>query len=71
VTGRDLPAIEQELARALEGEALRDVRIRLFLPALGRDALIRIDADPLRAADGTVRAVVTTMTEVVEHVAPL
>jgi len=70
VTGRDLPAIEHELARALAGQTLRDVRIRLFLPALGRDALIRIDADPLRAADGTVRAVVTAITEVVEHTTP-
>jgi len=32
--------------------------------------LIRIDADPLRAADGTVRAVVTAITEVVEHMTP-
>jgi PAS domain-containing protein len=66
-TGRDLPAIEQGLARALEGEPLRDLRIRMFLPALGRDASVRIDAEPLRTADGTVRAVVTAITEVVEH----
>jgi PAS domain S-box-containing protein len=70
VTGRDLPAIEQALARALEGQPLRDLRIRLFLPALGREAHVRIDADPLRAADGAVRGIVATITEVVEHPAP-
>jgi PAS domain S-box-containing protein len=66
VTGRDLPAVEQALARALDGEALRDLRIRMFLPALGRDASVRIDAEPLRAADGTVRAVVAAIAEVAE-----
>jgi PAS domain-containing protein len=71
VTGRDLPAIEKELARAMEGQALRDVRVRLFLPALGRDASVRIDADPVRSADGTVRAIVTAITEVVEHANPV
>jgi PAS domain-containing protein len=69
VTGRDLPTIEKELARAMEGQALRDVRVRLFLPALGRDASVRIDADPVRGADGTVRAIVTAITEVIEHAA--
>jgi hypothetical protein len=41
----------------------------LFLPALGRDASVRIDADPVRGADGTVRAIVTAITEVIEHAA--
>jgi PAS domain-containing protein len=68
MTGRDLfPA--QVMARALEGE-IRGLRIRLFLPVLGREASIRIDATPLRTPDGTVRAVVTALTEVVEHGAP-
>jgi PAS domain S-box-containing protein len=66
ITGRDLAA-EQVLARALAGEAIRDLRIRIFLPARGRDASMRIDAEPLRTADGTVRAIVAAITEVVEH----
>jgi PAS domain-containing protein len=65
MTGGDLFP-EQVLARALEGE-VRGLRIRLFLPVLGREASVRVDAKPLRAADGTVRAVVTAITEVVEH----
>jgi PAS domain-containing protein len=66
ITGRDLAA-EQVLARAFAGEAIRDLRIRIFLPARGRDASMRIDAEPLRTADGTVRAIVAAITEVVEH----
>lgn len=69
-TGRDLSAIEETLARTLRGEELRDVRVRLFLPALGRDASLRVDAAPLRAADGTVRAVVAAVTELPEVSAP-
>jgi DNA-binding CsgD family transcriptional regulator len=52
------------LAPALAGEAIRDLRIRIFLPARGRDVSVRIDAEPLRAADGAVRAVVAALTEV-------
>jgi hypothetical protein len=44
--------------------------VRVFLPALGRDVSMRIDAEPLRAADGAVRAVVAAMTEVVEQTVP-
>ncbi|MDP9280704.1 MAG: LuxR C-terminal-related transcriptional regulator [Chloroflexota bacterium] len=55
------------LAPALAGEAIRDLRIRIFLPARGRDASVRIDAEPLRAADGAIRAVIAAVTEVVEH----
>ena len=70
VTGRDLSPAEGGLARALAGELVRDMRIRLFLPALGRDALMRIDATPLRAPDGQIRAVVGAMTEIVEASVP-
>jgi PAS domain-containing protein len=52
------------LAPALAGEAISDLRIRMFLPARGRDASLRIDAEPLRAPDGAVRAVVAALTEV-------
>jgi PAS domain S-box-containing protein len=68
MTGRDLFP-EQVLARALVGD-VRDLRVRLFFPVLGREASLRIDATPLRSPDGTVRAVVTSITEVVEHAAP-
>lgn len=68
MTGRDLFP-QQVLARALDGE-VRGLRIRLYLPVLGREASVRIDAQPLRTADGTVRAVVAAITEVVEHAAP-
>jgi PAS domain-containing protein len=67
VSGRELRSIEGALARALAGEAFRDLRIRMFLPALGRDVSMRIDAEPLRAPDGAVRAVVAAVTEAVEH----
>jgi PAS domain-containing protein len=66
MTGRDLSPAEGGLTRALAGDIIRDLHIRLFLPALGRDALVRIDATPLRAADGSVRAVVAAITEIVE-----
>lgn len=62
-TGRDRPPVEDALARALRGEPVHDLRIRMFLPALGRDASVRIDAQPLVAADGVVRGVVASMTE--------
>lgn len=65
--GRDLPSVDEAIARVLAGEAVRDLRIRMFLPARGRDASVRIDAEPLRAPDGAVRAVIAAVTEVVEH----
>jgi DNA-binding CsgD family transcriptional regulator len=65
-TGRDLPPVEVALARALQGEAVHDLRIRMFLPALGRDASVRIDAVPVTAAEGGVRGVVAAINEV-EH----
>ena len=71
LTGRDLSPAEGGLARALAGDLVRDLRIRLFLPALGRDALVRFDATPLRAADGTVRAVVAAITEMAEEGRPV
>ncbi len=71
VTGRDVPSIDAVLARALGGEAVRELRVRMFLPALGRDALVRIDAEPLRTAGGDVRAVVAAMTELVEASGPI
>ena len=67
VTGRELPSIDDTLARAFAGEAFRDLRLRMFLPALDRDASVRIDAEPLRAADGSVRGLVAAITEVVER----
>jgi PAS domain-containing protein len=70
LTGRDLSPAEVGLARALAGDVIRDLRIRMFLPHLGRDALVRFDATPLRGADGEVRAVVATLTEIVEVQVP-
>lgn len=70
-TGREFPSIEDALARAFAGEAFRDLRLRMFLPALGRDASVRIDAVPLRASDGSVRGVVSAITEVVERSGPV
>ena len=69
-TGRELPSIEDTLARAFAGEAFRDVRLRMFLPELGRDASVRVDAEPLRASDGSVRGVIAAVTEVVERTEP-
>lgn len=66
-TGRDLPPVEAALARALRGERVHDLRIRMFLPALGREASVRIDAEPLVAAEGVVRGVVAAITEVVQE----
>ena len=63
VTGGELPSVDETLVRALAGETFRDLRIRMFLPARGREASLRIDAEPLRAADGAVRAVVAALTE--------
>lgn len=65
-TGR-APSVESLFRRVLGGEAVRDLRLRMFLPALGRDALVRIDAEPLRTAGGEVRTVVATMTELAEQ----
>jgi hypothetical protein len=67
VTGRALGSIEDALARAFAGEAFRDLRLRMFLPALGRDASVRVDAEPLRASDGSVRGVIAAVTELVER----
>jgi len=58
------PPIEGALGRALQGETIRDARVRIFLPALGRDASMRIDAQPLRTVDGAVHAVVTSFSEI-------
>ena len=62
-TGHERPSVDETLVRALAGETFRDLRIRMFLPARGRDASLRIDAEPLRAPDGAVRAVVAALTE--------
>lgn len=70
VTGRDLQPVDDALARTLAGEGFRDLRIRMFLPALGRDAVVRVDATPLRAPDGGVRAVIAALTEIVDHAVP-
>ena len=64
VTGRDLPPVEVALTRALHGEPVHDLRIRMFLPALGRDASVRIDAEPVMAAEGSVRGVIAAINEV-------
>lgn len=65
-TGSDLPPVEDALTRALRGEPVHDVRIRMFLPALGRDASVRIDAERLVAPEGFVRGVIAVITEVVQ-----
>jgi len=65
-TGGELPSVDEALVRALSGETFRDLRIRMFLPARGRETSLRIDAEPLRAPDGAVRAVVAALTEL-EH----
>lgn len=62
-TGGELPSVDEALVRALAGETFRDLRIRMFLPARGRETSLRIDAEPLRAPDGAVRAVVAALTE--------
>lgn len=64
MTGRDFPPIEDVLQRALGGEPVRDLRIRMFFPALGRDASIRLDVEPLLAHEGAVRGLVAAITEV-------
>jgi PAS domain S-box-containing protein len=61
--GGELPSVDEALVRALAGETFRDLRIRIFLPARGRETSLRIDAEPLRAPDGAVRAVVAALTE--------
>ena len=66
-TGRDFASVEDAFARTLAGEGVRDLRIRMFLPTLGRDATVRIDATPLRTSDGEIRGVVAAVTEIVEH----
>lgn len=62
-TGRDLPPIQDALARALEGEHVRDLHIRMFVPTLGRDVSLRIDAERLVATEGIVRGVIAAITE--------
>lgn len=64
-TGQAMPSVDEALRRTLGGEAFRDLRLRMFLPAVGRDALVRIDAMPLRSSEGPVRAVVVAITEIV------
>lgn len=66
VTGADYELIEDAFARAFGGEALRDLRLRAFLPALGREMTLRVDLAPLRNTAGDVRAVVTSITELAE-----
>jgi len=66
-TGRELPPVAVALARVLAGEPVRDLRVRMFLPALGRDAAVRIDAEPVTAAEGNVRGVVASINEVVQE----
>lgn len=56
-------AVDEALVRALAGETFRDLRIRMFLPTRGRETSLRIDAEPLRAPNGAVRAVVAALTE--------
>jgi PAS domain-containing protein len=65
-TGREFSAVDAALASTLRGESVHDLRLKIFLPALGRDTLLRIDATPLRAASGEVRAVVASLTELAE-----
>jgi PAS domain-containing protein len=67
ITGSDLPPIEDALTRALGGEPVHDLRVRMFLPALGRYASIRLDVEPLLAHEGAVRGLVAAITEVEEH----
>ena len=62
-TGGELASVDEALVRALAGETFRDLRIRMFLPARGREASLRIDAEPLRGPNGAVRAVVAALTE--------
>lgn len=64
---RELPQVDDALARALRGEPVRDLRVRMFLPALGRDAAVRIDAEPVTAAEGNVRGVVASIIEVLQE----
>jgi DNA-binding CsgD family transcriptional regulator len=66
-TGRDLPPVEVALARALRGEPVHDLRVLMFLPALGRDAAVRIDAQPVRAVEGDVRGVIASINEVAQE----
>ena len=70
ITGRDLPPVEVALASALRGEPVHDLRVRIFLPALGRDAAVRIDAEPVRAAQGEIRGVVASINEVAQESLP-
>jgi PAS domain S-box-containing protein len=65
-TGREMRSVEALFQRLLGGEMIRDLRLRMFLPAVGRETLVRIDAEPLRASGGQVRGVVAAMTELLE-----
>ena len=67
-TGGELLSVDEALVRALAGETFRDLRIRMFLPARGREASLRIDAEPLRGPHGAVRAVVAALTELTASV---
>jgi PAS domain-containing protein len=64
--GHDLPAIDDTLSRALRGEPVHDLRLRMFVPALGRVASLRIDAERLVAAAGVVHGVIAAITEVTQ-----
>jgi PAS domain-containing protein len=65
-TGREFVPVEDALKRSFAGEGVRDLRIRMYLPKLDRDAVVRIDATPLRTAGGEVRAVVAAITELIQ-----
>ena len=66
-TGREMPSVEDLFRRVLGGENVRDLRLWMFLPAVGHEALVRIDAELLRTSGGEARAVVATLTQVVEQ----
>jgi DNA-binding CsgD family transcriptional regulator len=66
-TGRQIPSVEDLFGRVLGGENIRDLRVHMFLPAVGHEALVRVDAELLRTASGEVRAVVATFTQIVEQ----
>ena len=65
-TGGEFTVVEDAFARTLAGEALRDLRLKMFLPALGRETVVRVDTTPLRAGSGEVRAIVASLTEMAE-----
>jgi DNA-binding CsgD family transcriptional regulator len=70
-TGRAVPSVEGLFRRVLDGETVRDLRFVMFLPGLGHEALVRVDAELVRTAAGEPRAVVATLTQLVEQPAPV